>query len=327
MPHAAFESDRSGTRGAPSAAVRELAEEIRRRVPGPGRVRLAASGVGLVLRDGTNATGDCVVRPSFAVIAGGEKRADLMGRAYRYAAGSCLFVGVDVTDSFRVVGASSAAPFLCASLDFEEDVMAAALSRLRDATTRLPAAAAAAAVPAGPQSAVSVFAAPDEVVGVFLRLIRLEDEGGASALLAPLLKEELYFRLLTGPMGPVFRRFFHAGSSEGRIREAAAWMRRSFRENFDVDAAARRVGMSSATFYRRFRDVVGESPRQYVKKLRLFEAKRLLVDEGFDAAGAAYEVGYESPAHFSREFKRLFGRPPRQFAEAARSAAEGAEAA
>ena len=130
---------------------------------------------------------------------------------------------------------------------------------------------------------------------------------------APLVKEELYYRLLTSPGAEAFRALFRSGTPESRIRESAAWMRANYRTDFDVDAVASRVGMSPATFYRHFRNVMGSSPRQYVKTLRLYEGRRLMLEEHFDANAAAFEVGYESPAYFSREFKRAFGLPPKAY--------------
>lgn len=149
------------------------------------------------------------------------------------------------------------------------------------------------------------------MLDALLRLLRLADEGSGAAFMAPLVKEELYFRLLMSPAAGAFRALFSSGTPESRIREAAAWMRANYRRDFDVADTASRFGMSAATFYRYFREILGASPRQYVKTLRLYEAKRLMMDEGMDAAAAAFEVGYESAAYFSREYKRAFGLPPK----------------
>ena len=157
------------------------------------------------------------------------------------------------------------------------------------------------------------------MLDALLRLLRLADEGSGAAFMAPLVKEELYFRLLMSPAAGAFRALFSSGTPESRIREAAAWMRANYRRDFDVADTASRFGMSAATFYRYFREILGASPRQYVKTLRLYEAKRLMMDEGMDAAAAAFEVGYESAAYFSREYKRAFGLPPKAHVEACRA--------
>jgi AraC-like DNA-binding protein len=52
------------------------------------------------------------------------------------------------------------------------------------------------------------------------------------------------------------------------------------------------------------------SPSQFQKHSRLQEARRLMLGEGLDAAGAGYRVGYGDASHFTREYKRLFGAPP-----------------
>jgi len=64
------------------------------------------------------------------------------------------------------------------------------------------------------------------------------------------------------------------------------------------------------------------SPLQFQKRLRLQEAKRLLLTDSIDAADAAYRVGYESPSHFSRDYRRMFGAPPRRDIAALKSDAE-----
>lgn len=89
-------------------------------------------------------------------------------------------------------------------------------------------------------------------------------------------------------------------------------MQKHYRESFDVSMLAADAGMSEATYYRHFKSLINVSPRQYIKHLRLTHARRLMIDEKLDASRAAFEVGYESPAHFNREFKRLFGDSPKR---------------
>jgi AraC-like DNA-binding protein len=80
--------------------------------------------------------------------------------------------------------------------------------------------------------------------------------------------------------------------------------------------------MSLSGFHQHFKAVTGLSPLQYQKQLRLQEARRLMLGEGLDAAGAAFRVGYESPSQFSREYRRLFGTPPRRDVAAIKAVAQ-----
>src|SRR5262245_9982384 len=97
-----------------------------------------------------------------------------------------------------------------------------------------------------------------------------------------------------------------------RIATAVRRLRDHFTDTLRVESLARKVGMSVSAFHLHFKGVAALSPLQYQKRLRLQEARRLMLGEGLDAARAAFRVGYESPSQFSREYRRLFGAPPRQ---------------
>lgn len=290
----------------------ELAREAAVRLPHEGTLKMQASGLRILRREERSRRVSCVSRTDVGLIVRGRKEARMIDARLAYGAGACIVTSVELPDTFEAVGATHADPFLGLVLDIEEEVMTAVLAKLRGAPAGLSAAV------EGPRAA-SVFTAPDAVLDAFLRLLRLADEGAGSAFIAPLVKEELYYRILTSPAAGAFRSLFHSGTPENRIREAAVWMRANYRRDFDMDEAAGRIGMSPATFYRRFREVIGASPRQYVKTLRLYEAERLMREDGIDAAAAAFEVGYASAAYFSREFKRVFGLPPKRHVERARA--------
>ena len=124
------------------------------------------------------------------------------------------------------------------------------------------------------------------------------------------------FRLLMGKHGGLLRQIAGADSRLSHIRRAMAWIRERYAQPLSVDAMAAVAGMSVSVFHRRFKAVTGVSPLQYQKQLRLHEARRSLVSEQAEAASVAYSVGYESASQFSREYKRLFGAPPRRDAQA-----------
>jgi AraC-like DNA-binding protein len=90
------------------------------------------------------------------------------------------------------------------------------------------------------------------------------------------------------------------------------WLKTHFTESFSVESLAKRVGLSPSSLHQHFKSITAPSPLQYQKQLRLQEARRLLLGESLDAADAAYRVGYESPSQFSREYRRMFGAPPRK---------------
>jgi AraC-like DNA-binding protein len=130
--------------------------------------------------------------------------------------------------------------------------------------------------------------------------------------LAPLVLREITYRVLTGPHGPRLRQVAAAGAPAHRIARAIRWLRDHFADALSVESLARQVRMSPSAFHQHFKGVTGLSPLQYQKQLRLQEARRLMLGEGLDAAEAAFRVGYESPSQFSREYRRMFGSPPRR---------------
>jgi AraC-like DNA-binding protein len=117
---------------------------------------------------------------------------------------------------------------------------------------------------------------------------------------------------LAGEQGARLRQIASAGAPAYRISQAILWLRSHFTESFSVEALAKRVGLSPSSLHQHFKSITAMSPLQYQKQLRLQEARRLLLGKSLEAAEAAYRVGYESPSQFSREYRRMFGAPPRK---------------
>jgi len=141
-------------------------------------------------------------------------------------------------------------------------------------------------------------------------LIDLLDEPEDIPILAPIILREIFYRLLMGDQGPRLRQMASAGSQSQQIARAIDWLKGNFTRPLHIDDLARQVNMSISTFHHHFRELTAMSPLQYQKWLRLNEARRLMLTENEDAATAAFQVGYESPSQFSREYSRLFGAPP-----------------
>jgi transcriptional regulator GlxA family with amidase domain len=144
----------------------------------------------------------------------------------------------------------------------------------------------------------------------FQRLIDLLDEPKDIPILAPIIQREILYRLLVGDQGARLRQMASAGSQSQQIARAIYWLKSNFTQSLRIDDLATQVNMSTSTFHHHFRAVTAMSPLQYQKWLRLNEARRLMLTENQDAATVAFQVGYESPSQFSREYRRLFGEPP-----------------
>ena len=148
------------------------------------------------------------------------------------------------------------------------------------------------------------------MLSTFQRLIELLDEPKDIPILAPIIQREIFYRLLVGDQGMRLRQTASAGSQSQQIARAIDWLKSNFTQPLRIEDLASQVNMSTSTFHHHFREVTAMSPLQYQKWLRLNEARRLLLAENQDATTAAFQVGYESPSQFSREYSRMFGAPP-----------------
>jgi AraC-like DNA-binding protein len=144
------------------------------------------------------------------------------------------------------------------------------------------------------------------------RLVALLDSPLDIVPLAPLVLREITYRVLTGPQGSRLRQISSAGAPAQRIARAVRWLKDHFADPVRIESLGKHVRMSPSAFHLHFKGVTAMSPLQYQKRLRLQEARRLMLGEGLDAAEAAFRVGYESPSQFSRAYRRLFGAPSRQ---------------
>ena len=151
-----------------------------------------------------------------------------------------------------------------------------------------------------------------DLLDAVLRLTELALQPDAAPTLAPLFFKEIHFRLLNGPFGPILRALNAAGSLGSRMAQTIRLLREDFDKPLLVATLARQADMSLSTFHKHFKRITGMSPLRFQKRLRLEYAQRLMLGREMNASEAAQAVGYESLQHFSREYKRLFGDPPRR---------------
>lgn len=163
---------------------------------------------------------------------------------------------------------------------------------------------------AGDARALEVHRADSQLLDAMGRYLALAESELDARVLGPLLVKEIHYRLLVAPFGQMLRRLLRRDSHASSIARAIATLRRDFRSPMVVEELARAVGMSVSSFHKHFKEVTASSPLQYQKGLRLLEARRLLIAGTASVTTAAFEVGYESPTQFSREYARKFGRPP-----------------
>lgn len=163
--------------------------------------------------------------------------------------------------------------------------------------------------PAQPRGLIST-PMDDRLCESLVRFLQVMSHPLEARILGPALVREIYFHVLTGEQGASMRAALATHGQFGKIARALRRIHASFNADFSVEQLAREAGMSVPTFHTHFKSVTKASPVQYVKSMRLHQARLHMVRNGVTAAAASAEVGYDSPSQFSREFKRLFGRSP-----------------
>jgi AraC-like DNA-binding protein len=238
--------------------------------------------------------------PSVCLVAQGAKRVLLGDDTYLYDAHHYLITSVHLPTVVQIVEASRAKPYLGLRLKFDQRE----ISQLM-ADSNLP-------PPRTQQSSrgMATGAVTLPLLTAFQRLIDLLDEPQDIPILAPVIQREIIYRLLVGDQGERLRQIAAAGSQSQQIARAIDWLKGNFAQPLRIDDLAAQARMSSSTFHHHFRSMTALSPLQYQKQLRLQEARRLMLAERLDAANAAFQVGYESPSQFNREYSRMFGAPP-----------------
>ena len=277
----------------------ELAQLIARFVPEDGPVELPA---GVMLRRASAPTevGHHLSSPSFCVIAQGSKELLLGESRYLYDPARYLVTSAALPIATRIAEASPERPYLAFVLRLDPAVVGAVLVEAGHPAPRLSPAA----------RAVAVSPLDAGLLDAVVRRVRLLDDPGEARVLAPLVTREIIHRLVLGGQGDRLANITALGDATHRIATAVARLRRDFDRPLQIENIARDLGMSVSGFHHHFKALTAMSPLQFQKQLRLQEARRLLLADDLDAAGAGRRVGYSDPAYFSREYKRLFGAPP-----------------
>ena len=237
--------------------------------------------------------------PCMALVLQGTKSVEFGGQHLEYGAGQYLLVSVDVPAASRIVNASKTHPLLAIAVEIDFAELKEVIQRC-DVLQQL-----------SPQSAITVFDAGIELLEAVVRLLRLLDRPEEVRPLAPLVRQEIFYRLLSGASGSRLLEICRNGSPSSRIADAIAWLRKHFAEGFIVPDLARHVGMSPASFHQHFKAVTGMTPIHYQKRIRLQEARKSLLLDSIDIGEASFRVGYQSHSQFSKDYRQYFGRLPK----------------
>lgn len=296
-------------------AMREaMIASIGRRTIGQFDCSTPISGLTFFRREAPMPPTICLVEACIVLVVQGEKQMLAGGEAYPYNINRFLITSLDIPANSQVVTASPDNPCLGLALKLDLRTMAeliaqGGLSLPEDRSSDRGA-------------VIGLGTVTPMLLEPFKRMLDLLDEPSAIPILAPLIEREIHYRLLMSDQAARLQQIASVGSQGHRVAKAIDWLKVNYTETLRIDDLASHVKMSPSSLHHHFRQLTAMSPLQYQKWLRLNEARRLMLNKDSDAASAAFEVGYESPSQFSREYTRLFGAPPKRDIEGLRRKAD-----
>ncbi|MGY2372940.1 AraC family transcriptional regulator [Pseudomonas sp. SDO524_S393] len=276
-----------------------LAQLISRQTATDGTFETAVPGVKLIRWSSPSEPMPVVFEPTVCLVAQGRKQASVGSTTYVYDRARHLIASVAQPVMGSVIQATEAEPYLCLQIDLD-------IREIAELAMRHPVVGEF----AGPASGLLLNDTSPALLEAAARLVALLETPEDVPTLAPLMLREIHYRLLKGPGGGILRQMVHANSRLNQIARSIVWIRQHFREACRIEQAADVAGMSRSNFHLHFRSVTSLSPLEFRTQLRMQEARRLMLAEGIDAASAGFEVGYNSPSQFNRDYGRLFGVPP-----------------
>ena len=265
----------------------------------PGMLKTDIPGLYASLRTEPTVNQHCFYKPMAIIVLQGKKQATLGAENFIYSENQLVVTSIDIPTVGSILEASPEKPFMTIILDLDNYI----ISQLISEETQPGAADLRRGMGAAP--------AEPELIDAFYRLVSLLEQPERQKVMAPMIIREIHYLLLTSPLGNILRSVNIRGSRNNQIASAISWLKENYRQPLKINELAQKFNMAESSFYRHFSMVTSLSPLQYQKQLRLYEAQRLMLSENFDAAAAAYDVGYESVSQFSREYKRMFGAPPK----------------
>lgn len=244
----------------------------------------------------------CIYTLSLAVVLQGEKELQQNSEITYCHTGQAMLTTFDLPVVSHVSVASRHAPFVALILKLDYSLIMQACAELK--------------LSKPPRDmkfqSLSSYDIDDGLLDALKRLLSLKEQPALTEGLLPLIEKEIAVRLLHSPHGMHLRHMAVSGSPNGNVLKAVTWLKQNFAQAIGMNELAEQAHMSASSFRQHFKALTGTSPLQYLKTLRLQEARDQMLVNGVDATLASNLVGYESSSQFSREYSRLFGLPPQK---------------
>jgi len=298
MPKHTNNEDANGSRL--SQLLTELAIKISNSLGTLGVRATEVPGLMLYRCTAPTAPSPCTYEPSLLVIAQGRKQVNLGQTSYVFGQSRFLLTSLELPAVSRVIAASEKAPYLAFFLKLDisavRDILNTEEVHVPDTTSGM--------------RGMAIGVTTVDLVNSCSRMMDLLDAPQDIPFFAKLVQREIIYRLLQGSQGARLRAIATLGDQSHRTAKAVAWLRSNYEKPLCVEQLATIAGMSRSTLHHHFRALTAMTPLQFQKRLRLHAARRRMLTGEVDAASAAFEVGYESPSQFNREYRRFFGKPP-----------------
>jgi len=246
--------------------------------------------------------------PSICVVAQGRKHVYAANDPIVYDPLHYLVVAIPMPLDAEIVVASAKEPFLSLALEIDVSMVGKLLLEMAEEEHRPEA-------KINPTQTIYTSPMNDDLLDAVMRLLRVLEAPVDRRILGPGAVREILYHILRGEQGSFLRALALRDSGSHRIAQIVRFLQENYNQALDISSIARFAGMGNSTLHHVFEKIVGQSPIQYLKKIRLHQARIMIVSNGLNTSEAAYNVGYNNASQFSREFKRQFGLPPSRAAE------------
>ena len=248
-----------------------------------------------------------VYSPSVCVVAQGRKQVYSANERVVYDPLHYLVVALPLPLEAEVVIASPKRPFLALALEIDMSMIGKLLLEMAEEEQ----------LEEDNRLGKSIYTSNmnEDLLNAVKRLLRALETPVTRRILGPGAVWEILYHVLKGEQGAFLRSIVLRNGGSKSIKRVVRYLQENYNKQHNINSIARYAGMSKSTLQHVFKRFVDQSPIQYLKKIRLHQARLMIVGKGYNASDAAHEVGYNSTSQFSREFKRLFGLPPSRSAE------------
>lgn len=288
------------THGSEPERADTLASLLRPHATSEGLVPSPVPGVKVFRADAATECQPCMYEPCVVIVIQGSKRGYLGTQTFNYDSSSYLTFSVPIPLEAEILEASREEPFLGICLAIEPAVISEMQLGIDTQTlseSEYP-------------HAISASPLDEPLKDAVRRLIEAFGAPSDCRILGPMIVREIFYRVLLGNQGGALRAAVDRQGHFHRISQIMRSIQSDSAAPYSTAELAQMAGMSKTTFHESFKAIASATPLQYIKSIRLHQARTLMLNDGLSASAAGYRVGYASASQFSREFKRLFGVPP-----------------